>query len=201
MVNNINVKAFITKSPYLITFFILLIVKPFFYGLLIPKKEISLGNVTVIESKKNTNNYIYGRLLYQNPYKYNEEFVVAIQDNLVKINDYVINEKGLLGIISKKYQNMAIVKMLTSKDLLLQVQISNCYGLLKDSHITNVDAHCNINVGDVVYTSNLYHVKEIIGIGTISKIIRDKNNIANSFEISLFNNEIIPEEILVIGQK
>ena len=187
-------KAFITKSPYLITFFILLIIKPFFYGLLIPKKEITLNTI-------NINNYTYGNLLYQNPYKFNEEFVIAIDDDLAKINDYVINEKGLLGIVSKKYHNMAIVKMLTSKDFLLQVQINNCYGLLKNSLITNVDAHCDIKKDDIVYTSNLYYVKEVIKVGTISKVIKDENNIADSFEISFFNNEIIPEEVLVIGDK
>ena len=192
-------KAFITKSPYLITFFILLIIRPFFYELLIPKKEITINNINVLESKDNSNNYIYGKLLYQNPYKFNEEFVIAVDDNLVNINDYVINEKGLLGLITKKYNNIGIVKMVTSKDFLLQVQINNCYGLLNHSLITNVDAHCSINIGDRVYTSNLYHIKEKIGIGSISKIIKDENNITSSFEISFFNNEIISEEVIVIG--
>ena len=191
-------KYFITKTPYLITFFILLIIRPYFYGLLIPKKDIIINNINNNMQKVDTEKYIYGTLLYQNPYQYNEELIIAIDDSKVQINDYVINEKGLLGVIAKKNNNIAIVKMLTSKKLILQVQINECYGLLKDSLITNVDAHCIVNDNDIIYTSNLGYVKDKIKIGKVSKVINDDNKIANSYEITFFNNEIIPETVIVI---
>ena len=100
--------------------------------------------------------------------------------------------------IYKKYHNMASVKMLTSKSFIMQVQINNCYGLLKDGLVTNVDAHCDIQKGDVVTTSNLGYIKSIVKIGAISQVYEDENKISNTFKIRLFNNEIISEKIIVI---
>ena len=73
--------------------------------------------------------------------------------------------------------------------------------LIDEDIINLIVDKSDIKKDDIVYTSNLYYVKEVIKVGTISKVIKDENNIADSFEISFFNNEIIPEEVLVIGDK
>ena len=188
-------KTFINSSPYLLILFLLLISKPFFYKLLVSNNNNSINNV------KEEINYPNGKVLYQNPYKFNEEFIIAIEDTMIDIGDYVTNNKGLLGIIKRKYHNMAIVQMITSKDFLIQVQINNCYGLLKNDtkmYVTNVDYHCVVNQNDIVYSSNLGGTDKLIPIGFVEKIIPDPNQIANRYIISYYNKEVFPSKVSII---
>ena len=168
-----------SKGYYLLILFLLVITKPYFLKLLNNSQYITINviNNNIQSNNINKDNYVYGRILYQNPYKFNEELIIAIDDQKININNYVINEKGLLGIIQNKYQNMAIVKLLTNENILLQVQVGDCYGLLKYDKrpiVTNVDAHCQINIDDKIYTSNLGYIGDNFLIGFVKKIQKDQ---------------------------
>ncbi len=199
-------RILVSKSYYLLILFLLVITKPYFLKLINNSKDIYINviNNSIQSNVIYKENYVYGKILYQNPYKFNEELIIAIDDTKININNYVINEKGLLGIIKNKYQNMAIVKLLTNPDILLQVQINNCYGLLKYDQkvlVTNVDAHCIININDKVYTSNLGYIGDNFLIGFVKKIQKDPNEIANTLEIELVNNEVLTMDVVVVKEK
>jgi len=193
-------KIFIKNSYLFLIFFILLLSKNFWYDLFSPKREINLSDIAITKLTNELNalnsdflaktSGVYGRVLYQNPYKYQEELVLAANGEKVNKNDYVISEIGLIGVVDKVYQNQIIVRMLTSKDLLLQVKINNCYGLYsynKRAFIKNVSNLCPINFGDQVYTSNLGYQDDQILIGTV-KTIHFSSGIPEKFELELAND-------------
>lgn len=192
-------KMFIKNSYLFLIFFILFFSKPFLCGLIAPNKEINIDSLyiqklekevetlKVIDKSINKTSGIYGRVLYQNPYKYNDELVVAVKtDDIVK-NNYVISNEGLIGVIDAVYENFAIVKMLLSKDILLQVKVNDCYGLMsykKELLLKNINNYCNVKQGDKVYTSNLGYQDEEVLIGSIQKINYDQNEINNTYVIN-----------------
>ena len=192
-------KMFIKNSYLFLIFFILLLSKSFWSSLFIPKEKIDIENIYIKKLEKEINdlkkidkvkyktNFYYGKVLYQNPYKYNEELIISIDTSNISKNDYVITMDGLLGIIDKTYQNYAIIKMLTSSNILLQVKINDCYGLLKYENkliVTNINNYCNISLNDKVYTSNLGYLDEEILVGKVTDIIYDKNEIANTYIVT-----------------
>ena len=199
-------KVFIKNSYLFLIFFILLIIKPFLYGLLSPKEKIEITNLYVNKLENEIKNIkiidniflntkgVYGKVLYQNPYKFIDELVIATNTDNINKNNYVINDKGLIGIVDKIYQNQVIVKMLTSKDILLQIRVNNCYGLLsydKKLIISNINNYCQINPEDEVFTSNLGYQDEEVLIGKVGTIYIDSNRLIYKYEVNPvvdFNN-------------
>lgn len=191
-------KIFIKNSYLFLIFFILFFSKNFLCVLLSPKEKIDISNIYVEKLEKELKDIqivenafektmgVYGRVLYQNPYKYNRELVIAANTDHIEKNDYVINEGGLIGIVDKVYKNQVITKMITSDDILLQVRVNECYGLIYYDgklKLSNVNNYCNINPEDKVYTSNLGYQDEEILIGKIGTIYIDANKIVNQYEI------------------
>ncbi|MBQ6840975.1 MAG: rod shape-determining protein MreC [Bacilli bacterium] len=158
----------------------------------INKLEKEIENIKLIEDTPYKISGVYGKVLYQNPYTFNEQLVIAANTDFLEKYNYVINNDGLIGIVDYVYKNKILVKMITSKDILLQVKINDCYGLLNGSNkVTNISNYCNINLGDKVYTSNLGYMDEEILIGTIKKIEHDGNLISDTYIIEYavdFNN-------------
>ena len=199
-------KMFIKNSYLFLIFFILLLSKNFLISLFIPKKEINIENIYIKKLEKELtdlkkidnldyyDNFIYGKVLYQNPYKFNEEVIISIKADNISKNAYVITNEGLLGIVDKVYHNFIIVKILTSQKTLLQVKINDCYGLLKYNKslvVTNISNYCNVKINDNVYTSNLGYLDEEILVGKVTNIIEDENEITNNYLIEPavnFNN-------------
>ena len=190
------------KNSYLfMIFFVLLLSKNFLISLFIPKDTININSYTKslennLEELSNNliikQNYYLGKVLYQNPYKFNQEIIIAINTDNLDINNYVISNNYLIGTINKKYKNFIIVKLLTSNDTLLQVKINNCYGLLKYQNnaliVSNISDYCNINIDMDVYTSNLGYLDDEILIGRVKNIIYDENNITNDYIIMPYAN-------------
>ena len=190
------------KNSYLfMIFFVLLLSKNFLISLFIPKDTININSYTkslennLKELSNNLiikQNYYLGKVLYQNPYKFNQEIIIAINTDNLDINNYVISNNYLIGTINKKYKNFIIVKLLTSNDTLLQVKINNCYGLLKYQNnaliVSNISDYCNINIDMDVYTSNLGYLDDEILIGRVKNIIYDENNITNDYIIMPYAN-------------
>lgn len=177
--NNINMKKIIKNSRIFLIFICLFLSKSFLYGLLSPKEEVVLDDIYIQKLEKELNDIqiikgvftktdgVYGKVMYQNPYKFNEELIVATQSDDIEVGSYVINNEGLIGLVKNVYKNFVVVRMLTSKDIIMQIKVNDCYGLLKQNKITNISDKCVIENGDSVYTSDLNIRDEIIKIGTI----------------------------------
>ncbi len=121
----------------------------------------------------------------------------GIDDNMV-----VITKNGLIGKISKTYDNSSEVKLITSDDINFKVSIAiktnevdnyailNGYdkktGLIK---ATGIDKTTEINKDDIVLTSGLGEMFPAgIYIGTVEKIDNDKYNLSKTVYIKTYQN-------------
>ena len=136
--------------------------------------------------------YTYSINLFGDPiklaYKIKEDIIVSTTTEGIEKNNYVISIDGLVGVVDKIYKNNIVVKLLTSKDFLLQVQINDCYGILKNGVISGIDNYCEISLEDEIYTSNLGYMDEQIKVGYVNEVLVDSNKISDSYIIRYANN-------------
>lgn len=130
-------------------------------------------------------NYDITRISYRVSYKSDEFYIYGGKNKSYDINYAVMNEDGLVGIITEVYKDYSKVKILTSITN-LSVKIKNTYGtitqysdsLFKVSDLSNYD---KIRLNDLVYTSSLGTIKESIYIGYVVKI--EENDISKTIYI------------------
>jgi rod shape-determining protein MreC len=120
----------------------------------------------------------------------------------IRENMAVITKKGLIGKISRVYDNSSEVKLITSDDINFKVSVAiktneidnyailNGYdkktGLIKAS---GIDKTTEINKDDVVLTSGLGETfPGGIYIGTVEKIESDKYNLSKTIYIKTYQN-------------
>ena len=120
----------------------------------------------------------------------------------IRENMAVVTKKGLIGKISKVYDNSSEIKLITSDDINFKVSVAiktnevdnyailNGYdkktGLIKAS---GIDKTTEINKDDVVLTSGLGEAfPGGIYIGTVEKIESDKYNLSKNIYIKTYQN-------------
>ena len=115
----------------------------------------------------------------------------------LKENMAVVTRNGLIGKISKVYNNSSEVKLITSDDINFKVSVSiktnevDNYAILngyikKDNliKVNGIDKTTNVNVGDSVLTSGLGEFFPAgIYIGQVEKIESDKYNLSKTLYI------------------
>ena len=115
----------------------------------------------------------------------------------LKENMAVVTRNGLIGKISKVYNNSSEVKLITSDDINFKVSVSiktndtDNYAILngyikKDNviKVNGIDKTTNVNIGDNVLTSGLGEFFPAgIYIGTVEKIESDKYNLSKTLYI------------------
>ncbi len=120
----------------------------------------------------------------------------------IKKDMAVITSKGLIGKITKVYDNSSEVKLITADDINFKVSIAiktnevDNYAILngydKDTHLikaTGIDNTTPVNEGDTVLTSGLGSMfPSGIYIGTVEKIESDKYNLSKTVFIKTFQN-------------
>lgn len=98
-------------------------------------------------------------------------------NNNVKENSYVVDEKGLVGVVRKSFNNYSIVQLKSSNNLKIAVEINDCYGTLvnkyNNSYVDDLINCTNVKVNDPVFTSKYSVSSSNILIGYVKKI---KNN-------------------------
>jgi len=120
----------------------------------------------------------------------------------IRENMAVITKKGLIGKISKVYDNSSEIKLITSDDINFKVSVAiktnevDNYAILngydKDTGLikaTGIDKTTEINKDDVVLTSGLGEAfPGGIYIGTVEKIESDKYNLSKTVYIKTYQN-------------
>ena len=115
----------------------------------------------------------------------------------LKENMAVVTRNGLIGKISKVYNNSSEVKLITSDDINFKVSVSiktndtDNYAILngyikKDNviKVNGIDKTTNVNIGDSVLTSGLGEFFPAgIYIGTVERIESDKYNLSKTLYI------------------
>lgn len=143
----------------------------------------------------NLNNCISSTVIYRNPsYWYDEITINKGKTDNIKPNSVVINNKGIIGIITKVYDNSSEVSLITNinKDKKITVGITNeddiIYGI-----ITKYDKYKNeLIIGEItkdiefidnlnVITTNFTNTfKEGIILGKVKNIINDSDGLSKN---------------------
>lgn len=125
------------------------------------------------------NNYVVTNL-YKNNYSFDK---LIINGDNYKINDEVINEKGLIGYISKINNNYSEVTYVY--DTNMPVKINSEYGKIIDSDENKniiVSDIKDVNLNDKVYSINNTYIGHVINIkdDNLTKIVTVKGiNLSN----------------------
>lgn len=122
------------------------------------------------------------KILFRDIYDLNHRITIykGSKDGLQEKN-LVINERGLVGIISKVGTHSSEVELLMNDHLNLSVKIEDNYGVLKYEENTFVVKGINnkeeVNIGDLVYTSDISIYPEKILIGEVVEVESDNYEI------------------------
>lgn len=123
-------------------------------------------------------NYVVSRVVFRENYFYDAEVLIeGGSSNGIKSGMAVVNEKGLIGVVSSVNKNISKINLLSNVDN-LSVNINGYYGRLDyvDGKlvIKDISREAQINLNDEVYTSTLGNIKEKIYVG---KVIDVKNDV------------------------
>lgn len=119
-------------------------------------------------------NYLVTRVIFRENYFYDAEIIIEKGSNDgIKNGMAIVNENGLVGIVSDVLNETSKIKILYNIDN-LSVDVNGVYGKLvyEDGNlmIKDISRDIVINLNDEVYTAGLGNIKEKLYIGKVSKV-------------------------------
>lgn len=132
------------------------------------------------------------RVKYRNVYEYSDTLTIYKGfKNSVFVNDVVLNNDGLIGIVTKTYDYYSIVTLITNKNSNISVKINDAIGILKTINntlvVTNINNYEKVNVDDEIYTSGLGNLPDNIYIGKVKSINLNNTEIEKVVEVNINN--------------
>lgn len=130
------------------------------------------------------------RVKYRNVYEYSDTLTIykGFKNN-VFVNDIVLNNDGLIGIVTKTYDYYSIVTLITNKNSNISVKINDAIGILKTINntlvVTNINNYEKVNVDDEIYTSGLGNLPDSIYIGKVKSINLNNTEIEKVVEVNI----------------
>ena len=130
------------------------------------------------------------RVKYRNVYEYSDTLTIykGFKNN-VFVNDVVLNNDGLIGIVTKTYDYYSIVTLITNKNSNISVKINDAIGILKTINntlvVTNINNYEKVNVDDEIYTSGLGNLPDSIYIGKVKSINLNNTEIEKVVEVNI----------------
>ena len=136
-----------------------------------------LDSIRIINDIKIDDNLdlIVSRVKYRNVYEYSDTLTIfkGFKNNVFK-GDVVLNNDGLIGVISKSYEYYSVVTLLTNKDTNISVKINDAVGVLKcvDGKlvVSDINNYGVLEENDLVYTSGLGNLPANIYIGKVKSV-------------------------------
>ena len=130
------------------------------------------------------------RVKYRNVYEYSDTLTIYKGfKNSVFVNDVVLNNDGLIGIVTKTYDYYSIVTLITNKNSNISVKINDAIGILKTINntlvVTNINNYEKVNVDDEIYTSGLGNLPDNIYIGKVKSINLNNTEIEKVVEVNI----------------
>lgn len=130
------------------------------------------------------------RVKYRNVYEYSDTLTIykGFKNN-VFVNDVVLNNDGLIGVVTKTYDYYSIVTLITNKSSNISVKINDAIGILKviDNTlvVTNINNYEKVNIDDEIYTSGLGNLPDNIYIGKVKSINLNNTEIEKVIEVNI----------------
>lgn len=191
----------------LIIIYILFLTKDRFIGL-INNQDLIKESICNLENNNNENSYnellnlvnltkenynlVYSKVIRREMYEFFDNLIInkGYKDNIKK-GDIVINEHGLVGIVSGVEENSSEVSLITNKDLNISVKVGDSYGMLysKDHKliVKNIKIEGIIKEGEEVVTSGLTTIPEGLKIGKVTNIKKDELELEYILDIEEIN--------------
>ena len=138
-------------------------------------------------------NLIISKVMFRDIYEFSDNLTIYKgSNNDIKEGMPVIDDNGLIGIISSVKKNTSIVKLITNKTTNISVKINDSYGILKSLDgkvfVSDFSYYDNINIGDKIYTSGIGNIKGDIYIGEVIDIKLNETEIEKIVEVKLASN-------------
>lgn len=119
--------------------------------------------------------FITSKVVSRDPYNLDEITILKGSEDGVKTGDTIINEYGLVGIVSNVKKHVSFVKTINHKDTNISVKVGELYGMLKKDDgkliIEDIKTKDSDLVGAFVKTSGFTSVPEDILVGEVSSVI------------------------------
>lgn len=119
--------------------------------------------------------FITSKVVSRDPYNLDEITILKGSEDGVKTGDIIINEYGLVGIVSSVKKHVSFVKTINHKDTNISVKVGEVYGMLKKGDgkliIEDIKTKDSDLVGTFVKTSGFTSVPEDILVGEVSSVI------------------------------
>lgn len=154
------------------------------------KEELdNIKKINNIEFNNDLNLQV-SRVKYRNVYEYSDTLTIykGFKNN-VFVNDVVLNNDGLIGIVTKTYDYYSIVTLITNKNSNISVKINDAIGILKTINntlvVTNINNYEKVNVDDEIYTSGLGNLPDSIYIGKVKSINLNNTEIEKVVEVNI----------------
>lgn len=141
-------------------------------------------------SKNDDLNLIVSRVKYRDVYEYSNTITIlkGFKDG-VFTGDTVLNNDGLIGIITKTFEHYSIVTLITNKNSNISVKINDAVGILKviDNKlvVVNLNNFSKITINDKIYTSGLGNLPSDIFIGTVKNINLNNTEIEKVVDVDI----------------
>ena len=142
------------------------------YNALYEKYTTLLNSHDLWEAKSD---FITSKVVSRDPYNLDEITILKGSEDGVKTGDIIINEYGLVGIVSSVKKHVSFVKTINHKDTNISVKVGEVYGMLKKDDgkliIEDIKTKDSDLVGTFVKTSGFTSVPEDILVGEVSSVI------------------------------
>ncbi len=125
-----------------------------------------------------TYSYEISRVKYRDVLEFSDSFQIfkGSNDGLSK-GLAVINDKGLVGILSFVDKATSKVELITNKNSQVSVKMGDAFGILKyRDHqlvVSDIASDGNVHVGDKIYTSGLANLPGNILVGVVKEVVLD----------------------------
>ena len=142
------------------------------YNALYEKYTTLLNSHDLWEAKSD---FITSKVVSRDPYNLDEITILKGSEDGVKTGDIIINEYGLVGIVSSVKKHVSFVKTINHKDTNISVKVGEVYGMLKKDDdkliVEDIKTKDSDLVGTFVKTSGFTSVPEDILVGEVSSVI------------------------------
>ena len=130
------------------------------------------------------------RVKYRDVYEYTNTITIfkGFKNGVFK-GDVVLNNEGLIGVVTKTYDYYSIVILITNKDSNISVKINDAIGILKVINnnlvVTNINNYELVKKEDKIYTSGLGNLPENIYIGIVEDVFLNETEIEKFASVNI----------------
>lgn len=145
-------------------------------------------------------NIVGCKVIERNVYTFFDQIIInkGWKDGIEK-DAAVVNNDGLIGLVTEVNKYKSRVTLISDNNLKVSVKVNDSNGIYKNGHIDNIINYDEINVGDLVYTSDLTDTVSGLYIGKVRDISLDNYEIKKIISVDILDLKNL-KYVYVIGK-